>query len=213
MRTEATRIAACRLRGPLLVAENIHKSTAATRPVKVRSGFEPGGEDRRVLASRGVRLGQEHALHLRRHAHAPDSGACCSTAADRQLADPRPRALRNRTFVYTSSSNTCCRNSRRSTNVLTPAYIGHSVPAWWKSRAKCGAGHRTARRSARAPHQTPPRELSCGELQRPPSPGVSVAILVCLLADEPTGNLDAAPSGARSSNCCALEPRGEALTM
>lgn len=180
----------------MLVAENIHK-TYRRHAVQVRVLNDLNlevktGEFLSIVGASGS--GKSTLLHLLGTLDAPDSGRIL---LDGKRIDDLPNhdrdALRNRTFGYIFQFYHLLPELTTLDNVLMPAYIGHSVVGWWKSRSrwraraeellhKVGLGHRVKHR---------PRELSGGEMQRA---AVARALLThprVLLADEPTGNLDA----------------------
>jgi lipoprotein-releasing system ATP-binding protein len=180
----------------MLVAENIHK-TYRRHAVQVRvlNGLNlevKTGEFLSIVGASGS--GKSTLLHLLGTLDAPDAG---TIALDGRRIDHLPGrerdALRNRTFGYIFQFYHLLPELTTLDNVLMPAYIAHSTLGWWKSRSKwrqraeellrkVGLAHRLRHR---------PRELSGGEMQRA---AVARALLTnprVLLADEPTGNLDA----------------------
>jgi lipoprotein-releasing system ATP-binding protein len=142
--------------------------------------------------------GKSTLLHLLGTLDAPDSGA---VLLDGKRIDNLPNRerdrLRNRTFGYIFQFYHLLPELTTLDNVLMPAYIHHSFLNWWQTRSqwrkraedllkKVGLSHRLKHR---------PRELSGGELQRT---AIARALLMnprVLLADEPTGNLDAESGG------------------
>ena len=184
----------------MLTAENLHK-TYRRHAVEVRvlNGLNlevKTGEFLSIVGASGS--GKSTLLHLLGTLDAPDSGRIL---LDGKRIDDLPNAerdaLRNRTFGYIFQFYHLLPELNTLDNVLMPAYIGHSVLGWWKSKAKwharaeellrkVGLGHRLKHR---------PRELSGGEMQR----AAVARALLCnprvLLADEPTGNLDAETGG------------------
>ncbi|MDB5309745.1 MAG: lolD 2 [Gemmataceae bacterium] len=184
----------------MLRAENLSK-TYHRHAVQVRvlSGLNlevKTGEFLSVVGASGS--GKSTLLHLLGTLDAPDSGAIYLDGRRIDNLPARDRdALRNQTFGYIFQFYHLLPELTTFDNVLMPAYIAHSTPGWWKSRGrwraraeellrKVGLGHRLKHR---------PRELSGGEMQRA---AVARALLThprVLLADEPTGNLDADTGG------------------
>ena len=142
--------------------------------------------------------GKSTLLHLLGTLDTPDSGR---VLLDGERIDDLPSRdrdrLRNRTFGYIFQFYHLLPELNMIDNVLMPAYIGLSTLGWWQSRrqwrkraeellSKVGLSHRLKHR---------PRELSGGEMQRT---AIARSLLMnprVLLADEPTGNLDAVSGG------------------
>jgi lipoprotein-releasing system ATP-binding protein len=184
----------------MLVAENLCK-TYRRHAVEVRvlSGLNlevKTGEFLSVVGASGS--GKSTLLHLLGTLDAPDSGAIWLDGKRIDNLPSRDRdELRNKTFGYIFQFYHLLPELTALDNVLMPAYIAHSAMGWFRSRGKwrkramelldkVGLGHRMKHR---------PRELSGGEMQRA---AVARALLTnprVLLADEPTGNLDADTGG------------------
>src|SRR5438874_6999977 len=184
----------------MLTAEKLEK-TYRRHAVQVRvlNGLNlevKTGEFLSIVGASGS--GKSTLLHLLGTLDAPDSG---TVTLDGKRIDNLPGrdrdALRNRTFGYIFQFYHLLPELNAYDNVLMPAYIAHSTLGWFKGRSKwraraeellrkVGLGHRLKHR---------PRELSGGEMQRA---AVARALLMnprVLLADEPTGNLDAETGG------------------
>src|SRR5262245_4007685 len=155
----------------MLIAENLTK-TYRRQAVEVRvvHGLNlevKTGEFLSIVGASGA--GKSTLLHLLGTLDAPDSGSICLDGKRIDNLPSRDRdALRNRTFGYIFQFYHLLPELNTIDNVLMPAYIGHSVFGWWKSRSKwrsravallerVGLSHRLKHR---------PRELSGGEMQR-----------------------------------------------
>jgi lipoprotein-releasing system ATP-binding protein len=139
--------------------------------------------------------GKSTLLHLLGLLDGPDVGEV--TLYDQRIDDLPPRSrdeLRNRVFGFIFQFYHLLPELSVLENVLTPLMIRHSVVSYWKSRRafqqearelleRVGLGHRLTHR---------PSELSGGEMQRAAIARALVGSPEVLLADEPTGNLDAA---------------------
>jgi lipoprotein-releasing system ATP-binding protein len=184
----------------MLTAHNLQK-TYRRHAVQVRvlNGLDlevRTGEFLSIVGASGS--GKSTLLHLLGTLDAPDAG---HIALDGKRIDNLPASardkLRNLTFGYIFQFYHLLPELSMLDNVLMPAYIGHSIASWWQTRRqwrkraeellkKVGLGHRVRHR---------PRELSGGEMQRT---AIARALLMnprILLADEPTGNLDAESGG------------------
>lgn len=139
--------------------------------------------------------GKSTLLHILGTLDEPDDGR---VVLDGQRIDNLPNserdALRNRTFGYVFQFYHLLPEFSALDNVLMPAYIAEGLFRWmavrreWRRRAEAliervGLSHRKHHR---------PRELSGGEMQRTAIARALLARPRVLLADEPTGNLDAA---------------------
>jgi lipoprotein-releasing system ATP-binding protein len=180
----------------MLQADDLSKSYRRhADAVKVLQGLSLSVADGEFLSIVGASgSGKSTLLHLLGTLDAPDSGAIYLEG--RRIDNLRGRErdeLRNRTFGFIFQFYHLLPELTTLDNVLMPAYIGQSMFGWWRvrrewrSRAeellnRVGLGHRLKHK---------PRELSGGEMQRA---AVARALLTrprVLLADEPTGNLDA----------------------
>src|SRR6185436_16659709 len=123
----------------MLVAENLSK-TYRRHAVQVRVlnnlNLEvKTGEFLSIVGASGS--GKSTLLHLLGTLDEPDSGRVLLDGKQIYHLPGRERdALRNRTFGYIFQFYHLLPELNTLDNVLMPAYIGHSVVGWWKSRAQ-----------------------------------------------------------------------------
>jgi lipoprotein-releasing system ATP-binding protein len=181
---------------PLLAAVNLHKTYRKHAiQVPVLGGVDLdlyAGEFLSVVGVSGS--GKSTLLHLLGTLDQPDDGCVCfeGVRIDDLPGEERDR-LRNQTFGFIFQFYHLLPELTTLENVLVPQMIAHSVLRWWSQRRelrkratelleRVGLGHRLRHR---------PRELSGGEMQRAAIARALINRPRILLADEPTGNLDA----------------------
>jgi lipoprotein-releasing system ATP-binding protein len=181
---------------PLLTATNLHKTYRKDAvEVRVLQGLDLEvypGEFLSVVGASGC--GKSTLLHLLGTIDKPDQGEIRlqGKRIDNLPSEARDR-LRNQTFGFIFQFYHLLPELNTLENVLVPQMISHSVAGWWRERKELkqrasqlleqvGLGQRLRHK---------PRELSGGEMQRAAIARALVNRPQVLLADEPTGNLDA----------------------
>ncbi len=188
------------LENPLLAAVGLHKAYRKHAiQVPVLNGLDldvQAGEFLSIVGASGS--GKSTLLHLLGTLDQPDQG---TVQFDGERIDNLPSErrdqLRNQTFGFIFQFYHLLPELTALENVLMPSMIQHSVWSWFRNgrelrhRAvelldRVGLGHRIKHK---------PRELSGGEMQRTAIARALVNKPRILLADEPTGNLDAQTGG------------------
>jgi lipoprotein-releasing system ATP-binding protein len=182
---------------PLLSALNLKKTyTKYANRIEVLRGVDidvAEGEFLSVIGNSGS--GKSTMLHLLGTLDQPDDG--CIHLEGRRI-DNLPTSerdqLRNRTFGFIFQFYHLLPELNTLENVLAPAMITHSMWSWFINRRELRKqAHEMIERvglSHRLTHR--PKELSGGEMQRAAIARALINRPRVLLADEPTGNLDAA---------------------
>lgn len=184
----------------LLVTQGLKKSYHKHRiDIPVLQGVDlvvPRGGLISIVGASGS--GKSTLLHLLGTLDRPDEGQILLEGKRIDNLPARQRdALRNRTFGYIFQFYHLLPECSVLENVAMPGMINHSILGWLgnrrsqlkKARAlldRVGLGHRLRHK---------PRELSGGEMQRAAIARALIASPEILLADEPTGNLDADTGG------------------
>ncbi len=182
---------------PLLAATDLHKAYRKHAiEVPVLRGLDlevQEGEFLSVVGASGS--GKSTLLHLLGTLDRPDHGRIHLNGEriDNLPAERRDQ-LRNKTFGFIFQFYHLLPELTTLENVLVPQMIAHSVLGWFARRGEMRrlAAHWLDRVGLRHRLKHRPRELSGGEMQRAAIARALVNRPRVLLADEPTGNLDAA---------------------
>jgi lipoprotein-releasing system ATP-binding protein len=180
----------------MLVAENLHKTYRRNaEKVHVLQGVHLEVEKGEFVAIVGASgSGKSTLLHLLGTLDRPDRGTV--SLDGRRISDLRSRErdlLRNRTFGFIFQFYHLLPELTALENVLIPQWIRLGIGSYWGQRRRLrreaealldrvGLSHRMTHR---------PAELSGGEMQRTAIARALAGDPTVLLADEPTGNLDA----------------------
>jgi lipoprotein-releasing system ATP-binding protein len=203
---------------PILHARDIHKSyMMGPGPLRVLRGASlsvRAGEFVAIMGASGS--GKSTLLHILGALDLPDSGTVHFEGADVFARGARSREqMRNLHVGFVFQFYHLLPELTVFENILFPAMVRLSVPGWIREGARArrgamevveqvGLGHRAEHR---------PNELSGGERQRAAIARALVNHPRQLLADEPTGNLDADTGRGILAVLQELNEQGQTIVM
>jgi lipoprotein-releasing system ATP-binding protein len=203
---------------PLLEAKGVHKSYLMGRsPLRVLRGADLGVEAGEFVAIMGASgSGKSTLLHILGAVDTPDRGSVRFEGQEVAAQAGRWRnSYRNRSVGFVFQFYHLLPELNVFENILLPCMVGSSILGWLSGGS---AARRAARDvmdkvglSPRAKHR--PKELSGGERQRAAIARALVNHPTLLLADEPTGNLDAATGREILAVLDQLNREGQTVIM
>ncbi len=203
---------------PLLEAKGVHKSYMMGRsPLHVLRGAElhvQGGEFVAVMGASGS--GKSTLLHILGAVDTLDQGSVKYKGHDvAAQTSPWQNAYRNHNVGLVFQFYHLLPELNVFENIVLPRMVGSSVLRWLSNGSNARAAAREIMDkvglSDRAKHR--PRELSGGERQRAAIARALVNRPTLLLADEPTGNLDAATGREILAVLEQLNAEGQTIIM